>query len=121
MRIYVARRGQVATDAQYHDGDFSFPKGEIDLSPLGRQRASLLSTFLKKRGFSGRIYASPLMRTMETAELIAEETGSVIIPTPWMHEIFVDQYYLDEYKGASLAQLCDWYPHTAKEAVLEHP
>lgn len=81
MRIYVARHGQVATDAQYHDGDYSLPKGEIDLSSLGRQQASLLGAFLKKRGFSGRIYASPLMRTMETAQLTRLVRPDVIIHT----------------------------------------
>lgn len=121
MKLYVARHGQVATDAQYHDGDFSLPKGEIDLSPLGREQATHLGKFLKKRGFRGPIYASPLMRTMETAEQIAKETGSVILPTPWMHEIFADQDYLDTYCGATLEQLRLWYPHTAKDAVLNYP
>lgn len=121
MRIYVARHGQVATDAEYHDGDYSLPKGEVELSPLGRQQATLLGRFLAKRGFHGRIFASPLMRTMETAELIARETGSVIFPTFWMHEIFADQSFLDEYQGASLAQLQSWYSHTAENAVLEYP
>ena len=71
MKVYVTRHGQVATDAEYY-GDVNYPRGDMPLSPLGREQAKLLGERLKKEGFNGRIFASPFIRTMETAELISE-------------------------------------------------
>ncbi len=121
MKLYVTRHGQVADDAEYIDGNASLPRGEVPLSALGREQAVLLGKFLKKRNFSGKILSSPLWRTMETAELIAEETGAAIYPVGWMHEIFANQDYIDEYDGSPLEKLRAVYPHTAEDAVLAHP
>ena len=121
MKLYVTRHGQVADDAEYIDGNVSLPKGEVPLSALGREQAILLGKFLKKRNFHGTILSSPLWRTMETAELIVEETGATIRPVGWMHEIFANQDYIDEYDGSTVEQLRAVYPHTAKDATLAHP
>ena len=121
MRIFVTRHGQVATTAEYINGDVGLPKGEVPLSEMGRQQSTLLGKAMIKEKFQGVIYASPLLRTMETAELIAQETGSLIYPTPWMHEIFSDAESLEEYEGCNLEQLREYFPHIAPDATLEYP
>ena len=121
MRIFVTRHGQVAETAEYINGDVGLPKGEVPLSEMGRQQSTLLGKALIKEKFQGVILASPLLRTMETAELIAQETGSLIYPTPWMHEIFSDEESLKEYEGCDLEQLREYFPHIAPDATLVHP
>lgn len=121
MRIFVTRHGQVSETAEYINGDVGLPKGEVLLSEMGRQQSTLLGKALIKEKFQGVIYASPLLRTMETAELIAQETGSLIYPTPWMHEIFADAESLEEYEGCNLEQLREYFPHIAPDATLVHP
>lgn len=116
MKIYVTRHGQVAQNGAYYNGD-----AEINLTELGRQQATLLGKRMRESGFQGKIYSSPLLRTMETAELIAEETGSVIVPVPWLHEIFSDQSRIDAYQGYSLEELRKCCSHIADDVVLEYP
>ena len=71
MKFYVTRHGQVAEDAEYF-GDVAYPKGDMPLSKLGREQAELLGNRLRDEGFSGKIFSSPYLRTMETADIIAE-------------------------------------------------
>lgn len=121
MKLYITRHGQVGLTAEYIGGDATLPRGEMPLSDLGREQATRLGQFLARRDFHGVILSSPFWRTMETAELIAQETGSVIIPTPWMHEILHDLEWVSQYKGTSMEQLREWYPHMAEDATLEFP
>lgn len=119
MKIYVTRHGQVGTDTEYYNGDPSLPKRETLLSDLGREQAARLGKRLKDLGFRGDIYASPFLRTMETAEIIARETGSKIVPTAWIHEIFLE--HISAYQGNTLKRLKEKYPHIAEDAQLEYP
>lgn len=121
MKIYITRHGQVAQNTEYYHGDVNLPKGEVLLSELGKVQASLLGKKLKNLSFRGRIFASPLIRTMETAELIAEETGSVIVPTPWMHEIFSDCEELENYRGSTLEELGTFFKHVDRSTKMEYP
>ena len=121
MKLYITRHGQVGINAEYLNGNASLPRGEMNLSDLGRAQATLLGKYLKKLNFKGKILASPLWRTMETAEAIPAETGSVIFPAPFMHEIFMDQELRDAYRGATLDQLKDWYPHVSRNAEMVYP
>lgn len=121
MKIYVTRHGQVELKTEYYDGNPMLPKGEILLSEMGKQQATLLGKRLKKLGFSGKIFASPFLRTMETAELISKETGAKIVPTPWMHEIFGDQVTVNTYRGYSIEELRRYYFGIEKDAELEYP
>ena len=91
MKIYITRHGQVDLETKYWNGDVNLPIGEAILSELGEQQAVLVGKRLKELGFQGKILSSPFVRTMQTAELIAKETGSEIWPTDWMHEIFRDE------------------------------
>lgn len=121
MKLYITRHGQVGHTADYIGGDASLPRGEMPLSDLGREQATRLGKFLASRNFKGVILSSPFWRTMETAELIAKETGTVIYPTPWMHEILADPDWVSQYKGTPFSQLREWYPHIAEDATLEIP
>ena len=73
MKIYITKHAQTA-DMQ----------ANAPLSELGKNQAALLGNKLKRLNFQGRIYASPARCAMETAKLVARETGAVICPTPWM-------------------------------------
>jgi len=120
VKIYITRHGQVETNAEYF-GDVTYPKGEVPLSEMGQEQSRLLGRRLKKLNFHGKIFASPFLRTMETAELIAEETGSSIYPTPGLHEIFKTLDDWKDYQGSTLEELIKKYPHTASDAVMEYP
>lgn len=121
MKLYITRHGQVGINAEYLNGNASLPRGEMNLSDLGRAQATCVGKCLAARGFHGKILSSPLWRTMETAEAIAQETGSVIYPTPFMHEIFSDQELLDAYRGLTIEELKAWYPHVAQDAEILYP
>ncbi len=121
MKLYITRHGQVSPNATYLYGNASLPRGEMNLSDLGKEQAALLGKQLVKRNFHGVILASPMWRTMETAEAIADETGSVILPTPWLHEIFCDEELLNAYRGSTIEQLKEWYPHVPKDADMAYP
>ncbi len=119
MKLYITRHGQVGECADYIGGDAFLPQGEVPLSLVGREQGRLLGKFLAKCDFHGVIYASPFWRTMETAELVAQETGSEIFPMPWLHEIFCEKELVKEYAGTPFRKLRQWYKHIAKDAVLE--
>lgn len=121
MKLYITRHGQVGSNAEYIGGNATLPRGEMPLSPLGRDQATLLGKYLVQQNFHGTILSSPFWRTMETAELIAAETGSAILPTPWIHEIMGDWDWTRVYQGTPLEKLRQWYPHIAADAVLESP
>lgn len=119
MKIYITRHGQVDLNAEYFNGDVTLPKGEVAISELGKQQATLLGKRMKELGFRGKILSSPLLRTMETAELVARETGSVIIPTPWFHEIFWNPEEIKIYRGYNVKELKSFFPHVDENAVME--
>ena len=121
MKVYVTRHGQIDLNAEYHGGNALLPVGEVLLSELGREQATLLGKKLCKLGFAGKIYASPLLRTMETAELIAKETGAKIVPTPWMQEIFGDRDIVDTYRGSTIDELKKYYFGISEDASLDYP
>lgn len=59
-------------------GDKEKTPGDPPLSPLGRQQAQQTSLYLKKVP-KIKVYASPLRRTIETAQYIAEHHSEQII------------------------------------------
>jgi len=120
MKIYVTRHGQVATEADYY-GDVQYPQGDMPLSPLGREQAELLGKRLKNEGFCGKIFASPFMRTMETAGIISEITGSLIYPTAAFHEIFRSDASAENFRGADADRLRQLFPNVAADASLDYP
>lgn len=120
MKIYITRHGQVEPNAQYW-GQVSYPKGEVPLSEMGRKQAQCLGRRLKELHFTGKILSSPYLRTMETAELIAMETGSKIFPFPGVREIFKTREAAQEYRGSTLKELRQQFTQIADEAQLQYP
>lgn len=59
---------------------------DLPLTPRGRAQAAALSARLKQRNVAA-IYASPLRRTRETAEALAQATGLAIIEDPRLREV----------------------------------
>jgi hypothetical protein len=58
---------------------------------------------------------------METAELIAKETGAKIVPTPWMQEIFGERDIVDTYRGSTIDELKKYYFGISEDASLDYP
>jgi len=78
-RVFVTRHGQ-------QPGKESTIKGDVYLTDLGREQATLLGKYLKSQNFKGKIYASPYLRTVETAVFIGRELGCKVYPEPRFQE-----------------------------------
>ena len=81
-RIYVTRHGQPDLKKERP----KLNSGDPLLSPLGQKQAACLGRYLKSRNFKGRIYASPYLRTVETAVLIGREMGLPVYPEACIQE-----------------------------------
>lgn len=73
---------------------------EVHLNEYGRQQAEALGQRLAKTEFSA-IYASPLERTMETAQAIARHHNLEIVPRPGMLEVDYGEWTGAEVKKLS--------------------
>ncbi len=121
MIRYITRHGQVSPEADFDGGDHLYPSGDMPLSPLGREQATLLGKRMKEMGFKGRILASPYHRTLETACLIAEEVGVPVIPYAPIHEIVRSADFLASYQGHTIEDIRRRYPHIDPDATLDYP
>ena len=98
--IYLLRHGQIE---QFRPRRFV---GQLDL-PLddeGMRQARKMRDYLKDIGFS-RIFTSPLQRTRQTAQIVANSRSIDITPVPDLAEI-----NLGEWEGLTVALLRDRYP-----------
>ncbi len=86
MRIFETRHGQIVPKEVYKN-DPSLPKGAAALTPLGKEQTLLLAKRLKELNFRGLIFSSPYDRTMETANIVAEELDLAVTPLTCLHEI----------------------------------
>ena len=119
MKRYITRHGQVA-ETEFVGGHM-FPAGDKPLSELGREQARLLGEHLLRTGFSGVILSSPYMRTMETAEIIAEILDLEIIPYAPIREIIRSENTASSFQGLTLAALREKYPRVSSKATLSYP
>lgn len=117
MIRYITRHGQVVS----HDESHLYTTGDMPLSQLGREQAKLLGKRLAKAKFNGHIISSPFLRTLETAELIAEETGSLIFPYGPIHEIIASDSFIKKYEPLSYEELRSRFPHISENSILEYP
>lgn len=120
MIRYVTRHGQVANYVS-REGGHLYPPGDPPLSALGREQARLLGIHMRKLGFRGPIICSPFMRTLETAECIAKETGALITPFPPIREIFQTQESADAFRGLTPEQIRQRYRCIDANADLPYP
>jgi broad specificity phosphatase PhoE len=91
MRLYWVRHGQMelrasaVSDARQIDRLFNQER-EGSLSPLGRREARAVASRLRDERLDA-IYASPLLRARETAEVTAEALGMHVEITPAITEL----------------------------------
>ncbi len=120
MKVYMTRHGQVSK-AEYINDNEMLPRGEVLLSELGCEQAHMLGEHLKELGFCGDIISSPYLRTMTTAQIIAEHVGSKIYPyAPFREMMFTDES-AQEHRSFTLEQLREKFPAVANDAVLDYP
>ena len=75
MLLYLARHAQTASSAV----DSFNGRGELPLTPHGREQARRLGVRLAGVGFAA-VYRSPLGRTAETAALVAPRLAAQVLP-----------------------------------------
>ncbi len=119
MKIYITRHGQVATQKGVDDP--FYPPGENQLTDLGREQARLTGERLRELGFKGKIYSSPFLRTMETADIIADILGLKIYPFAPIQECVNEFYYKLGYPGKPLSELRTAIKNIADDAELDFP
>ena len=88
MRLHFARHGE--SEANF-SGIFSSRGWKHPLTARGREQAIALSERLRGETLTA-IYASPLMRAMETAEIVARAKGLPVIAEPALREYDVGIY-----------------------------
>ncbi len=122
MFRYITRHGQVAkrSNEQYNH---MFPPGDVGLSALGKKQSMLLGRRMKEIGFKGIIVSSPYIRCLETAELIARETGCKILPYAPIREIFrhEDVEKARQFKGLALEEIRGRFEYIDPDCTLEYP
>ena len=118
MIVRFARHGQPALDELPSWADPEFPPEDYVLTELGRTQAHCLGRYLNGQGFRGRIISSPFLRTVETADAVAEECGLRFYLEPRIQEV---RKYTTPYQGLTLAQIRAHSAHLAEDAVLSWP
>lgn len=120
MRRFITRHSQIPEGSSYNGGHL-FPDGETLISELGREQAVLLGKRLKDLGFKGVILSSPYVRTMLTAEIIANEVDAEIIPFAPVHEIFRKESQIRTYRGLSGDEIKKTFTRVRPDAELAYP
>ncbi len=117
MKVYFTRHGQPVTLQPTEDPDY--PVGNPYLSELGRQQARLLGERLKAETDIKCIYASPYLRTMDTATIIAEVIDVPVYPDARFREMTMRS--TRNLYGHTIDELKARYPQIAADAPLPHP
>lgn len=120
MKIYLTRHGQIEK-AQYVDGNPLFPLGEPELSALGKKQAAYLGKRLKSMGFKGKIFSSPYVRTMQTAQIISEITEIPVHTFAPIREIMKTQEQVDTTTGKTLDELKEMFDCIDESSELDYP
>lgn len=83
--IILVRHGQAESNVGNLTGGWS----HTALTLLGRQQTRLMARRLKAEldGIECRFYHSDLLRAVQTAEIVAKETGLEMLPEPGLREI----------------------------------
>ncbi len=103
MEIYIIRHAETARNrAKVLQGRSNFP-----LNEAGEEQSRKTGEFFKEKGIRfDRVYASPLIRCVQTAGIIAEETESVLSAETAGTRVITDERLLEmdygPYEGMSL-------------------
>lgn len=73
-KILFVRHGQSVQNSAYLTGE-TYDKNNISLTELGKKQASTTGKYLKMYGKCDAIICSPLLRAIETANVIKKEVG----------------------------------------------
>ena len=119
MILYATRHGQVIPSE--FTGDELYQAADRPLTDIGHRQAEILGQELARRGFGGIIYSSPFRRTMQTAEHIADETGSLIVPVYWIHERITNVETARTFIGMTKEQLCGRFRHVDPDFTIRYP
>ncbi len=76
LTVYFVRHGQPALRGLNCPEEIRKSFITTGLSPVGRAQARQVGQFFKKQGFQGSVFASPLERAAETANIICGELGT---------------------------------------------
>lgn len=114
MILHVTRHGQTDVKSDH-------PPGDPHLTGLGRRQAEKLGLALRETGFAGQIYSSPYFRTMETAQVVAEATGTYVTPTAEMREYVIRENQMDRFSGATQAELAAAYDRVREGDGFPYP
>ena len=114
MTLHITRHGQTDVKSDH-------PPGDPHLTDLGRRQAEKLGQALEEMGFAGVIYSSPYFRTMETAQAVAELTGTSIAPAAEMREYVIRENQMDTFTGATQGELAAAYSRVLEAADLPYP
>ncbi len=100
--LYLVRHGETDWNRQRRIQGLT----DIPLNETGREQARATGMLLTRRRWDG-IYASPLSRARETAEIIAAEVG---LPEPALIDALVERNY-GATEGLDWLQVETQYPH----------
>jgi broad specificity phosphatase PhoE len=114
MNLHVTRHGQVDQKTQH-------PVGDPYLSDLGREQARKLGERLKDLGFRGTVYSSPFLRTVETANIVAEVVDAPVVPAAPMREYVIREGQMVGFRGATVAELKDLHSKVVKPSEFVYP
>jgi probable phosphoglycerate mutase len=103
-RLYLVRHGQSAGNAEGRFGGHS----ATPLSDLGREQARLTAEALARENINA-IYSSDLLRTMQTAEPLAELLNIPVVPTPAFRERHVGVLEGLTFDESKIAHPRDYY------------
>jgi len=117
VNLYFTRHGQPVVLQPTEDPDY--PVGNPYLSEVGREQARLLGERLKEEAAIQRIYASPYLRTLDTAAIIATVLDVPLYPDARYREMTTSSTF--QLYGHSLEELRSRYPQIAVDATLGHP
>jgi Fructose-2,6-bisphosphatase len=99
--LYLVRHGETEWNRQRRIQG----RTDIPLNATGREQARLTGMLLTRRPIT-RVFASPLSRARETAEIIAAELG---LPGPELRDALVERNYGDA-EGLSFHEVDARYP-----------
>lgn len=114
LKIYIARHGQ---NVDNKNGILNGHR-DLPLTEKGIEQAQEVANLIKDKGLRfDSIYASPLIRAFETAEVIAETLNG---PTPQREDLLIERDFgvMAGEKIADIEKLCA--PHFLKTEVVTY-
>lgn len=114
MIVYITRHGQPSRSINQID-----VPGDPPLSELGREQARLLGQRLVSIKFDGTIFSSPYRRTVETADIIADQLDTSFELDLALREQAGEG--IVNFRGLTLEQVTAQYKRLAPSSQLPYP